>query len=129
MSREINCRYRCRLLAGLLALGFSTGTCLAQPHTAVERSRSDKSLVEKTSLPASFTVTGCVKDGTFTSGRFSYQVRSYVNGQWQPAALGRYEGKTVRIDGMLAPGDRLGASTFVIVDEKCRLDLHGSKFN
>jgi len=138
VSRMINHTHACRFLATLIALGFSNCACLAQvqsihmPRTAVERARADENrdgVAEKVSLPVSFTVIGCVMNGQFTSESFSFSVVSYVNGVWQAASLGPYEGKTIRIDGMLSPGDRLSSSTFVIIDEKCRPDLHSSKFN
>jgi hypothetical protein len=90
--------------------------------------RSNWARVEKVSLPYSFTVTGCVKDGSFTSGRSKFQVESNINGKSQPESLDPYEGKTIQIDGMLSPGDRLTAGTFTIIDDRCRPDLYSSKF-
>jgi hypothetical protein len=83
---------------------------------------------EKMSLPVAFTVIGCVKGGKFKSGLYSFEVELYNNGKWQAASLDPYEGKTIQIDGMLSPGDHLNASKFTIIDERCRLDLHSSKF-
>jgi hypothetical protein len=80
------------------------------------------------SAPVSYTVVGCVKDGKFWSQQYTYEVESYIDGKWQPASLGAYEGKTIQIDGALSPGDRLCAGTFTIISDKCRPRLHTSKF-
>jgi len=82
----------------------------------------------KMSGPVSVTVVGCVKDGKFWSRQYTYQVESYIDGKWQAASLDVYEGKTIQIDGALSPSDRLTSSTFKIIDDECRPDLHSSKF-
>jgi hypothetical protein len=80
------------------------------------------------SIPVSYTVIGCLKDGKFWSQQYSYQVETYIDGKQQTLSLDAYEGKTIRIDGALSPGDCLGANTITIIDHKCRPDLHASKF-
>ena len=81
------------------------------------------------SLPVSFTVTGCVRDGVFVSEKYTFKYGSQVDGAgWRSKSLSAYEGKTIRIDGMLMPGDYLNGS-ITLVDEACRPELHDSKFN
>jgi hypothetical protein len=92
-------------------------------------SQTNPIAVKKMSMPVSFTVVGCVKNGQFTSGLYSYQVELYNNGVRRPVSLAPYEGKTIQIDGFLSPGDHLTPHKFAIVDDKCRPDLHSSKFN
>jgi hypothetical protein len=83
----------------------------------------------RASLPVSFTVTGCVREGVFISRQYKFNFGSHVEGVgWKPKSLLAYEGKTIRIDGMLMPGDYLNGS-ITIVDETCRPELHDSKFN
>ena len=83
----------------------------------------------RASLPVSFTVTGCVREGVFVSRQYKFNFGSHDDDVgWRPKSLLSYEGKTIRIDGMLMPGDCLNGS-ITIVDEKCRPELHDSKFN
>jgi hypothetical protein len=59
----------------------------------------------------------------------TFKFGSYVDGNgWTPKTLRGYEGKTIRIDGMLMPGDHLNGS-ITLVDEERRTELHDSKFN
>jgi hypothetical protein len=92
-------------------------------------SQANPNTVKKMSMPVSFTVVGCVKNGQFASGPYTFQVESYNDGVRLPASLAPYEGKTIQIDGLLSPGDHLTPHKFAIVDDKCRPDLHSSKFN
>jgi hypothetical protein len=81
------------------------------------------------SAPVSFTVTGCVRSGIFVSERYTFQFGSFVDGAgWTPKSLFAYEGKTIRINGTLMPGDLLSGD-IVVVDEICRPELHQGKFN
>ena len=92
-------------------------------------SQVNPNTVKKMSMPVSYTVVGCVKNGQFTSGSYTFQVESYNDGVRRPVSLTPYEGKTIQIDGFLSPGDHLTPHKFEIVDDKCRPDLHSSKFN
>lgn len=92
-------------------------------------SQTNPNKVKKMSMPASYTVVGCVKNGQFESGPYTFQVELYNDGVRRPASLAPYEGKTIQIDGFLSPGDHLTPHKFAIVDDKCRPDLHSSKFN
>jgi hypothetical protein len=85
--------------------------------------------VARASLPVSFTVIGCVRAGVFVSEKYTFNFGSDVEGAgWRPKSLLAYEGKTIRIDGMLSPGDHLNGS-ITLVDETCHRELHNSKFN
>jgi hypothetical protein len=92
-------------------------------------SQVNPNTVKKMSMPVSYTVVGCVKNGQFTSGLYTFQVELYNDGVRRPVSLTPYEGKTIQIDGFLSPGDHLTPHKFAIVDDKCRPDLHSSKFN
>jgi hypothetical protein len=92
-------------------------------------SQANLNKVKKMSMPVSYTVVGCVKKGQFASGSYTFQVELFSNGVRRPASLAPYEGKTIQIIGFLSPGDHLTPHKFTIVDDKCRPDLHSSKFN
>jgi hypothetical protein len=80
------------------------------------------------SIPVQYIVVGCVKNGIFTSRQYSFQVESYIDGKFQAVMLDAYEGKTIQIDGFLSPGDRLTPYKITVINDKCRPDLHTSKF-
>jgi hypothetical protein len=75
----------------------------------------------RASLPVPFVFVGCITGGKFTKeGRTGPNLVS-------PELL-RLEGKTVRIEGWLSPGDFFKAQAVFVVDEQCRADLHKHYF-
>ena len=81
----------------------------ALPHTA------------RGSLPVEFAMVGCIKGDKF-----------YISGAVSPSLVGSpiktLDGKTIRIEGYLSPGDSFRADALFIVDEGCREDLHKRYF-
>lgn len=73
------------------------------------------------SLPVPFAYTGCVADGAFTIDDRGRAALTHP-------ALRALAGNTVRIEGMLSPGDRFHTSGVFVVDEVCRNELHGHRF-
>ncbi len=69
------------------------------------------------SLPVPFAVVGCIKDGRFQS-------RELVTPVLANPAFRTLEGKTVRVEGDLSPGDRFLAKALFLVDETCQASLH-----
>jgi hypothetical protein len=72
--------------------------------------------VAQASLPVPYAVVGCISKGAFTSSGFTGE------GLVDPA-LTALEGRTVRVEGSLAPGDRFQAKAVFVVDQQCRRDL------
>jgi hypothetical protein len=73
------------------------------------------------SLPVPYAIVGCIEGGSFRSQGFAG--RSLVS-----AELKALEGKTIRIEGLLSPGDAFVASALYIVHEQCRAYLHRRYF-
>lgn len=68
------------------------------------------------SLPVPYAVVGCILNGTFKSNGLT------SNSLVDPA-IKALEGKTIRVEGYLSPGDRFSAASVFIVDERCREDF------
>lgn len=78
------------------------------------------------SLPVPYAIVGCISNGVFQSdepadGGFGWTSRSLVH-----PAIKAIEGKTIRVEGRLSPGDRFRATAVFVVDKLCRKDLHRS---
>jgi hypothetical protein len=91
---------------GLLVLG---AVVAALPHAALA------------SLPVGYAIVGCVKGDKFYSG-------GSVSPSLAGSPIKALDGKTVRIEGYLSPGDRFQAGALFIVDEECREELHKRYF-
>jgi hypothetical protein len=89
------------IVAFLIAAGF---------HTAAQAS-----------LPVPYAVVGCISNGVFQS-------RGLAGGRLVHPAIKAIEGKTVRVEGFLSPGDRFQATAVFVIDESCREDLHKRYF-
>lgn len=72
-------------------------------------------------LPVAYAMVGCIKDGKF-------QLRGTTGPPMDDPAVVALEGKTVRVEGYLSPGDRFHANAVLIVDAQCRADLHKTYF-
>ncbi|PLX38427.1 MAG: hypothetical protein C0606_09495 [Hyphomicrobiales bacterium] len=70
------------------------------------------------SAPVQRTITGCVIDGAFIS-HDGYRIRVYWPDR-TPVDLGPYEGKTIRYDGSLLPGDHYFVRSEPVVLGVCR---------
>lgn len=73
------------------------------------------------SLPVPYAIVGCVHEGKFHS-------QGSAGPNLANPGIRALEGKTIRIQGWLSPGDRFGAQALYIVHEQCREDLHRSYF-
>lgn len=73
------------------------------------------------SLPVPFARIGCVADGAFRTNEPGRAALSHP-------ALRALEGKTVRIEGTLSPGDRFHATGVFVVAPTCREELLGKQF-
>ncbi|MEI2734700.1 MAG: hypothetical protein V9G24_07715 [Rhodoblastus sp.] len=60
--------------------------------------------VANASRPVPRTITGCVSGGVFTSEN-GYVIRA-MGPEFQDYDLSRFEGRRIRVHGMLTPGDR-----------------------
>jgi len=92
-----------------IALLVMTAFIAALPHTA------------RGSLPVEYAMVGCIKGNKF-----------HINRAVSPSLVGfpikKLDGKTIRIEGYLSPGDRFRAEALFIVDNVCREDLHKKYF-
>ncbi|KAA5595600.1 hypothetical protein [Blastochloris sulfoviridis] len=68
------------------------------------------------SAPVPYAVVGCVSNGSF-------QAPGLVADGTVLPPIRAIEGKTIRIEGVLSPGDRFSARAVFIVDDRCREDL------
>lgn len=75
----------------------------------------------RASLPVPFAQIGCVVDGAFRTNDPGRAVLSHP-------ALRALEGKTVRVEGTLSPGDRFHATGVFVVAPTCREELLGKQF-
>ncbi len=75
------------------------------------------------SRPVPRTVTGCVIQGTFTDGRYTYKVRTPGGQSLIDTDLTRYEGMRIRIQGSLLPGDVLIQRRIRILSTSCTLSI------
>jgi hypothetical protein len=73
------------------------------------------------SMPVEYAMVGCIKDGKF-------QLRSASGPRMDDPAIAALEGKTVRVEGLLSPGDGFHANAILVVDDACREDLHKTYF-
>jgi hypothetical protein len=73
------------------------------------------------SFPVPFAMVGCV-----TGGKFAHQ--NLTGADLSQPELLKLEGKTVRIEGWLSPGDEFVAQAVFVVDERCRTELHKRYF-
>lgn len=73
------------------------------------------------SLPVPYAVVGCIANGAFTTSGLT------GDGFVDPA-IRALEGKTVRVEGYLSPGDRFQATAVFVVDQHCREDLFRRDF-
>jgi hypothetical protein len=80
---------------------------VASPHPA----RAD--------FPVGYAMVGCIKDGKF-------RLQGASGPAMDDPAVKALEGKTVRVEGYLSPGDRFHANAVLVVDDQCRDDLHKS---
>ena len=91
---------------GLLVM---VGIVAALPHIA------------RGSFPVEYAMVGCIKGDKF-----------YINGTVSPSLVGSpiktLDGKTIRIEGFLSPGDSFKAYALFIVDDVCREVLHKTYF-
>ena len=94
----------------LIACGFVAAVLLTGLNTPVQAS-----------LPVPYAIVGCVAKGVFRSQGFADRNLSH------PASKA-IEGKTVRVEGRLSPGDRFRATAVYIVDARCRPELHKRYF-
>lgn len=92
-----------------LSLFAALAATLAAPTTALA------------SLPVPLGYTGCVVGDEF---RIDDRSRAALT----HPALRVLAGRTVRIEGMLSPGDRFQATGVFVVDEACRAELAGHRF-
>jgi len=77
--------------------------------------------VAQASLPVPYAVVGCVVHGVFQS-------RGFADHKLVHPAIMAIEGKTIRVEGLLSPGDRFRATAIFVIDERCREDLHKRYF-
>lgn len=75
------------------------------------------------SRPVPKTVTGCVIGGTFTDGQYTYKVRSRSGSAIVETNIARYEGKLIRIQGSLLPGDVLIERRIKVLSPSCTLTI------
>ena len=75
------------------------------------------------SRPVSKTVKGCVIGGAFTDGQYTYKVRSRSGSSIVETNIARYEGKLIRIQGSLLPGDILIERRIKILSPSCTLTI------
>lgn len=77
--------------------------------------------IARGSLAVKYALVGCIKESKF-----------YMSGAATPELVGSeiksLEGKTIRVEGFLFPGDRFSAVSIFIVDDQCRNDLHKKYF-
>lgn len=73
------------------------------------------------SLPVPYAVVGCVMKGQFYS-------RNMRSARLIHPSTKAIEGKTVRIEGRLSPGNRFRATAVFIVADTCREELHTAYF-
>lgn len=78
-------------------------------------------VIARGSLPVEYAMVGCIKGGKF-----------YINEAATPTLAGSeinaLEGKTIRVEGYLSPGDRFDAISLFVVDDQCRSNLHKTYF-
>jgi len=77
----------------------------------------------RASMPVEATVTGCVTDGRFVGGRAPgdrYVIRPVTADGMRPVGLRRFEGRRIRLEGALLPGDRLILRGTPVVLGTCR---------
>jgi hypothetical protein len=74
--------------------------------------------IAQASLPVPYAIVGCVQEGHFASA-------GAQRGEVGPR-LKWLDGKTIRVEGQLSPGDRFRATAIFVVDTRCRADLHRS---
>ncbi|NJL07642.1 MAG: hypothetical protein HC900_04785 [Methylacidiphilales bacterium] len=84
------------LLAPLVLAGFHTGA--------------------QASLPVPYALVGCVSHGSFRAPGLN------ADGVVLPP-IKAIEGKTIRVEGRLSPGNRFSATAVFVVDDLCREDL------
>ena len=75
------------------------------------------------SRPVPRTVTGCVIGGAFTDGRYTYKVRSRSGSEIVETDIAPYEGKLIRIQGSLLPGDILIERRIKVLSPSCTLTI------
>jgi len=95
-------RFGALAFAGTVAL-----TCLPYPAQA--------------SLPVPYAIVGCISVGRFHSG-------GMVGPNLVSPEIRALEGRTIRIEGLLSPGDMFRSNAVFIVDDACRKDLHKRYF-
>ena len=73
------------------------------------------------SLPVAWAIVGCIKEGKFW-------FRGAAGPAMSDPALNQLEGRTVRVEGYLSPGDLFSANAVFVVDDQCRDDMHKTYF-
>jgi hypothetical protein len=74
------------------------------------------STTAQASLPVPYAVVGCILNGTFRSS-------GLTSSSLADPAIKALEGKTIRVEGYLSPGDRFSATGIFVVNERCREEL------
>ena len=72
------------------------------------------------SLPVPYAIVGCIKGGSLWSEG------ERVGAPLVSRATRSLEGKTIRVEGYLAPSDRFHADAVFLIHDKCRKDLQKS---
>jgi hypothetical protein len=69
--------------------------------------------------PVPKTVVGCVQTGRLSADGYVFRVTKNDGTEYRDVDLTAYEGKTLRVEGQLLPGDVLAAATIEVVAEDC----------
>ena len=75
----------------------------------------------RASLPVPYAIVGCVIDAKFNSA-------GAAGPRLADPLIDTIEGKTIRVEGLLWPGDMFRANAIFIVDNRCLENLHKSYF-
>lgn len=90
-----------------LAVIATCCSCLAVPASATQ--------------PVSKIVLGCVQAGRLSADGYVYRLTHNDNTEFRDIDLTGFEGKTVRVEGQLLPGDVLVADTIKVIAEDCQV--------
>lgn len=73
------------------------------------------------SEPVPRTIDACVIGGVLRGPQYAYRVHVAAQGGWRALDLGAFEGMTLRVRGVLLPGDNFLLRTLEIVTQTCHL--------
>lgn len=73
------------------------------------------------SEPVPRTIDACVIGGVLRGPQYTYRVHVAAPGGWRALDLGAFEGMTLRVRGVLLPGDNFLLRTLEIVTQTCHL--------